>query len=221
MKLHIDPRSSSSLRVLCVVAHKQIALEVVALSLVQGEHLGDAYRAINPAAAVPALVLDDGTVLIQSLAIVEWLEARHPEPALVPRDDTALARMRGICGYVASEVHPITNMRVRKQIAAMQPGDAAAGALATAAWCRQRSDEALSTLERLLTPVAGAFCFGDTATLADFFVTPALLNAERFGCDVAGWPTLSRIYATCLALPSFAMVQQARGPMAAAKPATT
>ncbi|CAN5799194.1 maleylacetoacetate isomerase [soil metagenome] len=210
MKLHLDPKSSSCLRVISYAAFKGISYETAAVGTMKREHHSEAYLALNPAACVPALELDDGTVLMQSLAIIEWLEATHPLPAALPADELERAKVRGICGFIASEIHPVTNMRVRNEIARMNESDGDKGAAVAAAWCRLWTDEGVQALEGWLQRSAGAFSFGDAVGFADFFVAPMMFNAERFGCDLGEAPTVRRVYASCLEHPAFAALTEIR-----------
>ncbi|UUX94549.1 maleylacetoacetate isomerase [Aquabacterium sp. J223] len=197
LRLHADPRSSSSLRVLCYLRHKALAVTLVPVRLGEGEHRSAHFLALNPAAAVPVLELPDGQALTQSLAILEYLEALHPQPPLLPAESLAAARVRSLCALVAADLHPVTNMRVRRAVAQ------AAGDDAATAWVRDFTLQGLAAVEAAAARHGGAFSVGDAPTLADFFVAPALFNARRFGVGLDPFPALQRVQAACLALPAF------------------
>jgi maleylacetoacetate isomerase len=201
MRLHADPRSSSSLRVLCYLRFKGIALTLVPVRLADDEQQAPAFVACNPSASVPALELDGDAAgtrwLTQSQAIVELLEARHPDPAALPRDELARARVRSLCALVACDIHPLSNLRVRRALAEQLGADAAAQ------WSRDWTLRGLASLEAWIEPQAGRFCHGDALTMADFFVAPAVLNAQRFRCDLAPFPVLRGLYERCLQHPAF------------------
>jgi maleylacetoacetate isomerase len=197
LRLHADPRSSSSLRVLCYLRHKALAVTLVPVRLAEREHHGAKFLALNPAAAVPVLELPDGEALTQSLAILEYLEALHPQPPLLPAHPLAAARVRSLCGVVAADLHPVTNMRVRRAVAE------AAGDDTASSWVRDFTLQGLATAEAAVARHGGAFSVGDAPTLADFFVAPALFNARRFGVGLDPFPSLQRAMASCLALPAF------------------
>jgi maleylacetoacetate isomerase len=202
MRLYIDPRSSASLRVLCYLAYKGLSVPVAPLRLMAGEHLQADYGLVNPARAVPALEADDGTVLTQSLAIMELFEQLHPEPPALPAEPLARARVRALCGLVACEMHPLTNMRVRRAVA-QQRDEAAA-----LSWCRHWTRSGLAAAERMLDGGSG-FCFGPAPGMADFLLAPQALNAIRFGCDLAEFPRVRQVYWTCQDHPAFAALIEA------------
>ena len=197
MKLIVDPRSSASLRVLTYVAYKGIAVDVVGIDILAGEHRRDDYAALNPSRAVPALDLGDDGVITQSMAIMEWLEAKHPQPAAMPADELDRARVRSLCGLIGADVHPLTNLRVRQEVERM------AGEAASRQWVRHWTDVGLAAVDKWLGRYAGAYSVGDAVTLADFFVTPLVFNARRVGCDVRGYGNVGRVVGNCLKLPAF------------------
>lgn len=202
MRLWTYWRSSAAYRVRIALALKGLVPEQVPVHLVRdgGEQHADAYRAVHPQGLVPALE-DEGRVLVQSLAILEYLEERHPEPPLLPRDPGARARVRGLAQLVACEIHPLNNLRVHAYLRDVLGQDEDA----RQAWYRHWVGLGLDALERLLagSPETGRFCHGDAPTFADCCLVPQLYNARRFGCDLGGAPTVTRIEAACLALPAF------------------
>jgi maleylacetoacetate isomerase len=199
MKLYSYFRSSAAYRVRIALAWKGLAPELAAVHLVRGEQQQEAYRRKNPQGLVPALELDDGTVLTQSLAILEYLEETHPEPPLLPRAPLERARVRSLALVVACEVHPLNNVRVLAYLTAT----VGASEEQKLAWYRHWVGLGLEALEARVAGASGRFCHGDAPTLADVCLMPQLYNARRFGCDLTGVPTLVRIEEECLALPAF------------------
>ena len=166
-----------------------------------GQHRSAAYRARNPQALVPAFELEDGTVLTQSLAIMEYLDEVQPEPALLPADAIGRARVRALAQAIACDLHPVNNLRVLQYLS-QQLGISAEQ---KDAWYRHWVATGLQGLEALLAdhPSTGRFCHGDTPTLADCCLVPQLYNARRFQCPLDAYPTIRRIAAACETLPAF------------------
>ena len=203
MKLYSFFRSSASYRVRIALNLKALNYEQVPIHLRRGggEQFTAAYKAINPQALVPALE-DDGHILTQSLAIIEYLEERYPKPALLPVEPADRALVRSLALIIACEIHPIQNLRVLVHLKNnLQQSDDNLNL-----WARHWIDLGLSALEQKVgsSPKRGKFCYGDTPTLADICLVPQLANARRFGCDLSVYPTLLRIEAACNALPAFA-----------------
>ncbi len=149
---------------------------------------------------MPALDLGQDGVITQSMAIMEWLEARYPEPAAMPVDELGRARVRSLCGLIGADVHPLTNLRVRQEVERM------AGEAASREWVRHWTDIGLAAVDEWLGRYAGAFSVGDAVTLADFFVAPLVFNARRVGCDVRGYGNVARVVANCLNVTAFERV---------------
>ena len=166
-----------------------------------GQHRSAAYRARNPQALVPAFELEDGTVLTQSLAIMEYLDEVQPESALLPADAIGRARVRALAQAIACDLHPVNNLRVLQYVS-QQLGISAEQ---KDAWYRHWVATGLQGLEALLAdhPSTGRFCHGDTPTLADCCLVPQLYNARRFQCPLDAYPTIQRIAAACETLPAF------------------
>ncbi len=194
-------RSSAAYRVRIALNLKGLAYDQAPVNLVRGEQRGDDFRARNPQGLVPVLETDEGQRLTQSLAICEYLEERYPAPALLPADAAGRARVRALAQLVASEIHPLDNLRVLKYLVHELEVDDAA----KLAWYHHWIHEGFAALEAMLTREAGTgeFCHGDTPTLADICLVPQVFNAERFDCDLSAYPTIRRIVATCRALPAF------------------
>ena len=196
-------RSSAAYRVRIALNLKGMPYTAVPVHLVKdgGQHRSAAYRARNPQALVPAFELEDGTVLTQSLAIMEYLDEVQPEPALLPADAIGRARVRALAQAIACDLHPVNNLRVLQYVS-QQLGISAEQ---KDAWYRHWVATGLQGLEALLAdhPSTGRFCHGDTPTLADCCLVPQLYNARRFQCPLDAYPTIRRIAAACETLPAF------------------
>ncbi len=204
MKLYTYWRSSAAMRVRVALNIKGLTCDHVPVHLVRGggEHHGPAHAARNPQHLVPVLELDDGRPLIQSLAIIEYLEETHPQPPLLPADAVGRARVRAIAQAIACEIHPLQNTRVLRHLT----GSLGLDEEARGAWYRHWVEVGLRTVEQLLagSSETGRFCHGDAPTLADCYLVPQLYNARRFACDLTGLDTMLRVDAACQALPAFA-----------------
>jgi maleylpyruvate isomerase len=201
MKLYSYFRSSAAYRVRIALNLKGLSYEYVPIHLRQGEQRSEWYRALNAQELVPALCDERGT-FTQSLAIIEYLEERYPEPALLPRGAEARARVRALALAVACDIHPLDNLRVLNYLT----GTLGVSEEARNSWYRHWIDLGLSALEAQLAldPATGAFCHGAAPTLADIVLVPQLANARRLPMPLVGYPTLLRIEAACNALPAFA-----------------
>jgi maleylacetoacetate isomerase len=203
MKLYTFFRSSASYRVRIALNLKGLNCEQAAIHLRRGggEQLMAAYRAINPQALVPALE-DNGRILTQSLAIIEYLEETHPNPPLLPKDPADKALVRAMALLIACEVHPIQNLRVLNYVkATYNQSDEQVNR-----WAQHWIDLGLSALQEMIVAQAngGKFCFGDAPTLADICLIPQLGNARRYGCDLSKYPTILAIEQNCNTIPAFA-----------------
>ncbi len=195
MKLYSYWRSSCSWRVRIALAHKRIPHELVPVHLIRGggEQHDSAYASLNPMRQVPALALDDGDVLTQSPAIIEYLEELYPEPPLLPRDPLSRARARELAAIVATGIQPLQNLSVLREIERIGAD--------RAAWARTWLERGLAALESRAAP--GPLLAGDGMTLADIFAVPQLYNARRFGIDTDAYPALSRAESACMQIPAF------------------
>jgi maleylpyruvate isomerase len=209
--LHTYFRSSASYRVRIALNLKGIEAEYVPVHLNRGggEQFSAEFRALNPQALVPVFA-DGSVVLSQSLAIIEYLEERHPTPPLLPATIEARARVRQIALAIACDIHPLNNLRVLKHLT----GPLGASEDAKNGWVRHWIGLGLQALEAELGPDRGKgpFCVGAQPTVADCCLVPQLFNAQRFGVDLAPYPTLRRIDAACQALPAFARAHPALQP---------
>ena len=202
MKLHTYFRSSAAYRVRIALNLKGLDYEAVPVHLVRGggEHRQPAYLGLNPAGLVPALE-DQGQVLTQSLAIVEYLEETHPQPALLPAAALDRARVRAIAQAIACDIHPVNNLRVLQYLTR----ELGVSEEQKNAWYRHWIGVGLQAVEAMLAGDArtGAFCHGDTPGLADCCLVPQVFNARRFGCELSAMPTVLRIADHCAGLEAF------------------
>ncbi|CAN7473559.1 maleylacetoacetate isomerase [Mesorhizobium sp. LjNodule214] len=199
--LHNYYRSSTSYRVRIALEMKGLTYDYVPHHLRHGEHLEAAYLAVNPQGLVPALILGDGTLLTQSLAIIEYLDETKPEPPLLPKDALSRARVRMLAQMIACDIHPVNNLRVLTSLRTLF----GAGDQDVVNWFRHWVNEGFQPLEKILasSPQSGTFCHGDTPGLADICLVAQVTNNARFGVDMTPYPTISRIHSACMALPAF------------------
>lgn len=199
MKLYTYFRSSAAYRVRIALGLKGISYEPVFVHLVKGggEQHGADYARLNPMQLVPTLVTDDGAVLTQSPAILEWLEETHPAPALLPADPLARAHVRAFAAIITCDIHPINNLRVLQYL----KRNMGQSQEAIDTWYRHWIGAAFPALETMAGD--GPFCFGASPTLADVCLVPQLHNARRYGMALDAFPRLLRAEAACAALPAF------------------
>lgn len=200
MKLYNFFRSGTSHRLRIALNLKGIATDYVAVDLRVGAHLQDAFKSVNPQQLVPAL--DTGEqVLIQSPAIIEWLEEKYPTPALLPTQAEERAHVRALAAIVGCDVHPINNRRIletlRKQFGANED--------AINAWCATWISAGFDAYEALIAADTqrGRFSFGDSPGLADVYLIPQIESARRFKVDLSRWPLIAGIEQACNALEAF------------------
>lgn len=214
VKLYSYWRSSAAYRVRIALGLKGLAYDTLPIHLTRGggEQHSKAYRALNPEGLVPALV-DGDDLLTQSLAIIEYLDERFPQPPLLPRGATARARVRSLALAVACEIHPLNNLRVLQYLGQHFGADEKA----RTKWYHHWLGLGLDALEKRLSTegATGVFCHGAMPGLADVCLVPQLANARRYAFDLEPYPTLGRIEAACLALPAFAAAAPERQPDAA------
>jgi maleylpyruvate isomerase len=200
MILHGYYRSSASFRVRIALNLKGIVYENVPWHLRNGAHLESDFGAINPHQLIP--VLDDaGTLLTQSLAIIEYLDEMHPEPAFLPKSAVDRAYVRALAQSVACDIHPIDNLRVLKYLRAHFAADEDA----VGTWYNHWIATGFAGIEAVLADDkrTGTFCFGDTPGLADILLVPQAVNAANYKLDMTPYPTIGRIFDACMALPAF------------------
>ena len=208
MKLYTYFRSSAAFRVRIALNLKGLAYEPVFVHLAKGEHRAAAYAKVNPQALLPTLELDDGTRLTQSLAIIEYLDEAHPAKPLIPKDVLGKARVRSLSYLIASEIHPLNNLRVLQHLkrALGQNEDQ------VNTWYRHWIADGLAKLEAELTGARGKFCHGDTPTMADCCLVPQIFNAKRYQSDLAPYPNTMRVFDACMKLDAFDRAQPSRQP---------
>jgi maleylpyruvate isomerase len=212
MQLYNFFRSGTSHRLRIALNLKGLTVDYIPVDLRTEAHLGAAYRALNPQALVPALVQGE-QVLIQSPAIIEWLEERYPAPALLPADPDQRARVRALAAIVGCDIHPINNRRILEYLRKQFKADEAA----INGWCATWISDGFDALEALLAADAarGNFCFGGQPGLADVYLVPQVESARRFKVDMARWPLISAVDAACGQLEAFALAAPALQPDAA------
>jgi len=200
LQLYSYFRSSTAYRVRIALHYKAIDFEYLPVHLLNngGEQHSPQYRALNATGGVPTLV-HNGRALGQSRAILEYLEALVPQPALIPKDPFQKALMSQICDNINCEMHPLGNLRVTQYLEKQFSQDESARQNWILHWHRL----GWSATEKLLQTTAGQFAVGDSLTLADLFLVPQAFTSERFGLTLDQWPICHRIITTCRALEAF------------------
>jgi maleylacetoacetate isomerase len=206
MQLYSYFRSSASYRVRIALALKGLSYQTIAIHLVKEEHKQAPFLSVNPQTRVPALATDEGDVLIQSLAIIDWLDETHPQPPLLPAEPLVRARVRGVSHIIAMDVHPLGNTGPRNYLLKKLNLD-----LETVdAWTRHWIEDGLQAVETMIAP--GPFCFGAQPTLADICLVPQVFNARRYKVDMAKFPKISAVDEACRQHPAFAAAAPAVQP---------
>ncbi len=201
-------RSSAAYRLRIALNLKRLSPDFQPVHLRRGDQRAEAFLARNPQGLVPALEVD-GTVLGQSLAIIEWLDETHPEPPLLPKGALDRARVRGFAQVIACDIHPLQNLRVLRYLK-REYGQDQDG---LDRWCQHWVGEGLAACEALLARGPEArFAFGDAPGLADVCLVPQMASADRFGLDLAPFPRLLRVREACEALAAFADARPERQP---------
>jgi len=208
LKLYTYFRSSASFRVRIALNLKGLPYEPVFVHMPRGEHRDNAYVEVNPQALMPTLELDDGTRLTQSLAIIEYLDEKHPQPRLIPADALARARVRSLAFLIACEIHPLNNLRVLQHLkrALGQSQEQ------IDTWYRYWIADGLAKFEADLGQGKGKFCHGDAPTLADCCLVPQIFNAMRYHSDLAPYPNTMRVFENCMKLDAFDRAQPSKQP---------
>jgi len=199
--LHNYFRSSTSYRVRIALAMKSVAFEYRAVALLDKAHKSDAYLAMNPDGLVPTLETPHGFIG-QSMAILEYLDEQHPEPALLPDDALGRARVRSLAHTVALDIHPVNNLRLLQYLSQHFSADKDA----VRHWFVHWAEQGFTAVERRLAtePATGLCCHGDTPGLADICLVAQAVNNTRFDVPTDAFPTINRIVDHCLSLPAFA-----------------
>jgi len=209
MRLYGYFRSSAAYRVRIALNLKGLDYELVPLHLQKNEHLKPDYAQLNPQKLLPALQIGND-ILTQSLAIVEYLDETHPEPALLPKAPILRAQVRALAQAIACDIHPIDNLRVLRYLVQ----EMGLSEDKKNQWYRHWVETGLAAVEQMLldNPQTGAFCFGAAPTLADICLVPQVANGRRFNCDLSGCPTVLRIANHCNTLPAFALAAPDKQP---------
>ena len=207
MKLYSWFRSSAAFRVRIALNLKGLAYDQQAVALPRAGHREPAYAALNPQALVPTL--EDGKLLLtQSLAIIEYLEEKQPNPALLPRDPAGRARVRSLALLVACEMHPLNNLRslnyLRKSLGQSEDN--------VNAWYRHWIADGFQKLEAELARDKGRYAHGDTPTVADCCLVPQVFNAQRYKCELDPYPNVMRVFTECMKLEAFDRAQPSKQP---------
>lgn len=216
MKLYGFWRSLATYRVRVALALKGIEAEQVSVNLLQGAQHRDDYRAVNPQSVVPALVVNEGAPLFQSMAILEYLEETHPQPPLLPRDPRGRARVRGLALIIACDAHPLVVPRIRNYLEHEMHLDEAA----RNRWLQHWTLSGLETLEAHLSREreTGRFCHGETPTMADICLAGHVFAAGYFNVATTGVPTVARIFQECMKIDAFDRSQPLKQPDAPRTP---
>lgn len=199
MKLYSYWRSTTSYRVRAALNLKGVAYETVPIDLVAGDQTAADYTNLNPGKGVPTLVLDDGTVLTQSMAILDYLDAAFPEPRLCPEEPVQRAKVLAAAHTVALDIHPVNNLRVvqlLKQCHDAKPEQ-------VQGWKKHWMHEGFSALEQQLSEADG-FAFGASPSLADLCIVAQVYNARRWALNMRPFPKIVRVETACLAVPEIA-----------------
>ncbi|QKZ03156.1 maleylacetoacetate isomerase [Pseudomonas eucalypticola] len=196
MQLYTYYRSTSSYRVRIALALKGLAYEAVPVNLLAGEQRQPAYRAIDPQGRVPALRVDGGPVLIQSGAILEYLEERYQQVPLLPAEPLARAQVRGVAALIGCDIHPLHNVSVLNQLRSLGHDEPQ-----VQAWISAWITEGLAAVERLIGDQG--FCFGPEPGLADVYLIPQAYAAQRFNVSLAAWPRIQRVVGLAAVHPAF------------------
>ncbi|MGF7162367.1 maleylacetoacetate isomerase [Rhodoligotrophos appendicifer] len=206
MKLYDSIISSAAYRLRIGLALKGLHPDRFAVELIKdgGEHRDAAFLAINPQGLVPALALEDGRILTQSLAVLEYLEERYPEPPLLPRGSRERAQVRAIAQMICSDIHPLTSLRLVKRLETQFGADSSA----ILAWRQHWISIGFEAVEQM----AGfdGHCFGGHTTLADVCLVPQVVSARRYNIDLSAFPRINKIADVCGSLPVFAMTHPDR-----------
>jgi maleylacetoacetate isomerase len=209
LQLYTYYRSQASFRVRIALNLKGLGHEDFFLHLERGDQFAPGYRALNPQMVVPTLI-DGETKLFQSLAILEYLDEKYPEPPLLPADIAARAWVRGLALINVADTHPLVVPRIRHYFDDVLKLPEAA----KLAWVRHWVDAGLAAVEAQLAEhrESGDFCHSNRATIADICLVPPVVSARSFGVDLAPYPRVMRVYDSCMAIPAFADAHPSKQP---------
>ena len=208
MKLHNYFRSSASFRVRIALELKGLPYDYVPVQIARGDHKLAPYAAVSADQLVPCLEVD-GQQLSQSMAIIEYLDETHPEPALLPKDALGRAKVRALAQSIACEIHPLNNLRVLKYLVK----DLKLDEYAKNTWYRHWVRDGLESFERQLAQLpASTYCYGNTPTLADCCLVPQIFNGRRFDVNFDGLTRTLAAFDACMQLPAFQKAQPVNCP---------
>jgi maleylacetoacetate isomerase/maleylpyruvate isomerase len=209
VRLYTYFRSSAAFRVRIALNLKGLTYEPRFVHLAKGEHRKPEFTQVNAQGLLPTLELDDGTRLNQSLAIIEYLEEKHPQPPLLPKDALGKARVRSLSYLIASEIHPLNNLRVLQHLKrALGQNEEQVNS-----WYRHWIADGLAKLEaELAQGGTGQFSHGNAPGMADCCLVPQVFNAKRYNCDLAPYPTTIRVFEQCMKLEAFDRAQPSKQP---------
>ena len=199
MKLYTYYRSSAAYRVRIALNLKGIAYTAENVNLLEAQQKGEQYRASNPQGLIPALELDDGHVISQSTAILEWLEETHPQPALMPRDPLSRSQVRSLVNHIACDIHPLNNLRILVYLQQSLGADPQQVDL----WYSQWIYNGFAGIETVAREGNGLYCLGESPGMADCYLIPQVYNALRFNVDVNAYPAILSIFHHCNTLDAF------------------
>jgi len=202
MELYTYYRSTSSYRVRIALSLKGLEFQALPVNLLKGEQHVAGYLAVNPQGRVPALRTDEGELLVQSPAIIEYLEEAYPQPALLPADANMRAKVRGVAALIACDVHPLHNVSVRNHIRQLGHDEPQ-----VQQWIAHWTRHGLAAVEQLIGE--HGYCFGSQPGLADVYLIPQLYAAERFNIDLSRYPRISRVAGLAKEHPAFAKAHPA------------
>lgn len=208
MKLYDYWRSSASYRARIGLSLKELPFEHICVHLVKdgGQQHQPEYRAKNPQGFVPCLELDDGHIITQSMAILEYLDETYPDTPFLPKTPRERAHVRSLANMISADIHPLNNTRVIKYLTVELELDDQA----KTAWYQHWITEGFNALEKRLGD--DPFCYGTTPTLADICLVPQVYNAERFKVDLSPYPKIARVNENCLKLDAFKLSSPANHP---------
>jgi maleylacetoacetate isomerase len=199
VKLYSYHRSSAAYRVRIALKLKGLAYDYVPVNMLHSEQKSEDYMARNPQGLLPALELEGGELLAQSVAILEWLEETCPTPALLPDDPLLRARVRSLVNNIVCDIHPLNNLSIMNYLRT----ELRASDEDVHRWYCNWVDRGFSAIEQSLTPTMGDYCFGDEPTLADVCLVPQVYNAYRFNVPMDGYPNIRKVVEHCNALKAF------------------
>ncbi|MCH7395828.1 maleylacetoacetate isomerase [Acinetobacter dispersus] len=199
MKLYSFFRSGTSHRTRIVLNLKGLDYEASYVSLAKNEHHQADFQRLNPQGFVPVLETEMGT-LLQSPAIIEWLEAEYPKPALLPEDSLGKEKVRAIAALIGCDIHPLNNKRVLEYLRQIGLDDAQINT-----WCAKWIQDGFSALEQILQQDSDRekFCYGEQVSIADAYLIPQVVSAQRFKVDLSAYPKINEIYQHCMTLEAF------------------